>query len=190
MKKKVLFFSIAISMGLLVFLSGCTYTAPFRRMEAVSPEATVSVTLSAVEHQKGQRRPFLADTKRVLADLPNQAGLVGYSLRFQLLGNKAWTMTAWKNEASRDQSAKSPVHLAAVRRSRLTAQNMRFIPVSMPAGSLPMTWDEAIRLLDKAPAYEYHAARLADILAGSGDRLYGLAGCDGGGGCGGKSLFR
>ena len=154
MKKKVLFFSIAIAMGLFVFLSSCTYTAPFREVEAVSPEAQVIVTLSAVEHQKGQRKRFLADTRRVLADLPNQAGLVGYSFRFQLLGNKAWTMTAWKDEASRDQFAKSPVHLAAVRRSRLTAKNMRFISASVPAGSLPMSWDEAIRLLDKAPAYE------------------------------------
>lgn len=154
MKKKLLFSSIAITMGLFLFLSGCSYTAPFRRVEAVSPGATVIVTLSAVEHRKGQRKPFFADTKRVLADLPNQAGLVGYSFRFQFLGNKAWTMTAWKDEASRDQFGRSPVHLAAVRRSRTTAQNMRFISVSVPAGSLPLSWDEALRLLDKVPAYE------------------------------------
>lgn len=148
------FSCVAITMGLFIFLSCCSCTAPFRRLEALPPEATVIVTLSAVEYRKGQRKPFFADTRRVLADLPNQAGLVGYTFRFQLLGNKAWTMTAWKDEASRDQFGRSPVHLAAVRHSRKTAQNMRFISVTVPAGSLPMSWDEAIRLLDKAPAYE------------------------------------
>lgn len=154
MKKALWFISIIILMGLFTLISGCSYTAPFRRVEAVSPDATVIVTLSAVEHQKGQRKPFFVDTKRVLADLPNQAGLVGYSFRFQLIGNKAWTMTAWKDEASRNHFSRSPIHLAAVRNSRVTAQKMRFITVTLPAGSLPMSWDEAIRLLETAPAYE------------------------------------
>ena len=141
-------------MGLFSFLSTCCYTAPFRRILASPKNADVIVTLSAVEHQKGQRKPFFTDTKQVLADLPNQAGLVGYSFRFQLLGNKAWTMTAWKDAASRDQFNQSPIHRSVVRNSRTTAQNMRFISVTVPASSLPISWDEAIRLLDSAPAYE------------------------------------
>lgn len=154
MKRAFWFVSTFLLMGLFTFLSDCSYTAPFRRLESVSPHANVIVTLSAVEHQKGQRKPFFTDTKRVLADLPNQAGLVGYSFRFQLLGNKAWTMTTWKDAASRDQFNQSPIHRSVVRNSRTTAQNMRFISVTVPASSLPISWDEAIRLLDSAPAYE------------------------------------
>jgi hypothetical protein len=154
MKKTTWFIGILCIMGLLSFLSSCSYSAPFRRVESVSQNANVIVTLIAVEYQKGQRKPFFADTKRVLADLPNQAGLVGYSFRFQLLGNKAWTMTAWKDEASRDQFSKSPIHLAAVRNSRKTAQNMRFITVTVPASSLPMSWDKALALLETATPYE------------------------------------
>ena len=141
-------------MGLFSFLNTCCYTAPFRQILASPKNADVIVTLSAVEHQKGQRKPFFTDTKLVLADLPNQPGIVGYSFRFQLLGNKAWTMTAWKDTASRDQFSQSPIHRSAVRNSRTTAQNMHFISVTMPASSLPISWDEAIRLLDSAPAYE------------------------------------
>jgi hypothetical protein len=146
--------SITILMGLITFLSSCSYTAPFRRVESVPAGAKVIVTLSAVEHKKGQRKPFFADTQRVIADLPNQSGLVGYSFRFQIFGNKAWTMTAWKDEASRDRFAQSPIHLAAVRNSPTTAQNMRFVSVTVPASSLPMRWDEALRLLEDAPPYE------------------------------------
>jgi hypothetical protein len=154
MKKHFWFIGILIVMGLLSFLGGCSYTAPFRRFESVSPDAQVIVTLSVVEHRKGQRKPFFEHTKRVLADLPNQSGLVGYSFRFQLIGNRAWTMTAWKDEASRVRFSKSPLHLDAVRNSSKTAQNMRFTSVTVPASSLPMSWDEAIRLLGEASAYE------------------------------------
>ena len=154
MKKSFWFICLLFLMGLSKFLSHCSYTAPFRRVESISQDASVILTLSAVEHQKGQRKPFFTDTKRVLADLPNHAGLLGYSYRFQLFGNKAWTMTAWKDEASRDQFSQSPVHLSAVRNSPTTAQNMRFMSVTVSASSLPMSWDEAIRLLNTAPAYE------------------------------------
>jgi hypothetical protein len=154
MKIAIGFFALLFLMGLASFLSRCSYTAPFRRVESISQDARVILTLSAVEHQKGQRKPFFDDTKRVLADLPNHAGLVGYSYRFQLLGNKAWTMTAWKDEASRNQFSQSPVHLSAVRNSPITAQNMRFMSVTVLTSSLPMSWDEAIRLLNTAPAYE------------------------------------
>lgn len=154
MKIAIGFIGLLFLMGLASFLSHCSYTAPFRRVESISQDARVILTLSAVEHQKGQRKSFFDDTKRVLANLPNHAGLVGYSYRFQLLGNKAWTMTAWKDEASRNQFSQSPVHLSAVRNSPITAQNMRFMSVTVLASSLPMSWDEAIRLLNTAPAYE------------------------------------
>ena len=142
-------------MAALSFLPACAYTAPFRRLEA-QPDATESVvvTLSAVESRPGQRRAFFADTRRVLADLPNQEGLLGYSYRFEIFGRRAWTMTAWKDEASRDRFASSPVHRAAVKKSSVTAQNMHFISVKVPASALPMKWSEAMRLLDAAPAYD------------------------------------
>jgi hypothetical protein len=137
------------------FLPACTYTAPFRQL-AAAPEGanTIVVTLSAVENRPGQRRAFFADTKRVLADLPNQSGLLGYSYRFEILGRRAWTMTAWQDEASRDRFPASPVHRAAVKNSPVTAQNMRFISVKVPASAPPMKWTEALRLLDGAPAYD------------------------------------
>lgn len=154
MKKSFWFICLLFLMGLSKFLIHCSYTAPFRRVESISQDASVILTFSAVEHQKGQRKPFFTDTKRVLADLPNHAGLLGYSYRFQLFGNKAWTMTAWKEKASRDQFSQSPVHLSTVRNSPTTAQNMRFMSVTVSASSLPMSWNEAIRLLNTAPAYE------------------------------------
>jgi hypothetical protein len=62
-------------------------------------------------------------------------------------------MTAWKDEAALTAFVRSPAHRAAVRRSGETAQNIRFASVEMPLGALPMSWDEARRLVDAAPEY-------------------------------------
>ena len=140
-----------LAVFLLSPITSCTYTSPYRRMGTADTKSAI-VTLSAVEHKPGQRRAFFDDTRKVIADLPNQSGLLGYSFRFQLIGKKAWTMTAWKDEASRDSFAASPVHRGAVKNSRVTARNMRFISVEVPVNELPMKWPEALRLLDTAPA--------------------------------------
>lgn len=154
MKKRHFLIIIPLAMGVLCFLGGCSYTAPFRQMQSLPADRKVVVTLTEVEHRPGQKGAFFRDTKNVIADLPNQSGLVGYSFRFQILGRKAWTMTAWGDEASRDAFVESPVHLRAMRNSRITAQNMRFTTVNVLAGSLPMHWEEALRLLKAAPAYD------------------------------------
>jgi heme-degrading monooxygenase HmoA len=46
----------------------------------------------------------------------DQPGLLGHAVRFEIFGNKAWTMTAWKDEASLTAFVRSPAHRAAVRR--------------------------------------------------------------------------
>lgn len=144
MKRKYWLAVTLLTITLFSYLPSCTYTAPFRQVHGV-PDSTkmAVVTLSAVEYQAGQRSAFFADTKRVLSVLPQQSGLLGYSYRFQVFGRQAWTMTVWKDEASRDRFAASPSHRAAIKNSRSTAQNMRFISVPLPVSELPMKWPEA-----------------------------------------------
>jgi hypothetical protein len=113
----------------------------------------VIVTLTEISYQPGKRREFFNDTIKVLDDLPNQAGLLGYSFRFQLIGRKAWTMKAWENEAARDYFALTPAHRAAMANSDKTAQSMKFKTVTVPFSTLPVSWSEAHRLLENASEY-------------------------------------
>lgn len=113
----------------------------------------VLVVLSATEHRPGMRSAFFKDTKAVLATIADQPGLVGYAVRFEIFGRQAWTMTAWKDEASLAAFMRSPAHREAVRRSGETAQNIRFASVAMPLRALPMSWDEARRRLEAASPY-------------------------------------
>ncbi len=124
---------------------------PLAREGGLSPDQPVLVVLSAVEHRPGMRSDFFKDTKAVLATMPDQPGLIGYSVRFELLGNRAWTMSAWKDEASMRAFVRSPEHRAAVRRSHQTAQNIRFVSFEIPLQALPLSWLEARKRLDTAP---------------------------------------
>jgi hypothetical protein len=160
MKSKSLRQSTSITLRLLLMggitlLTACSYTAPYRRVATaqslgLSPEQKVIVTISEVEHRPGQRKPFFTDTKRVLADLPNHEGLVGYSFRFQIFGAKAWTMTAWKDQASRDDFVLSPLYYAAMRNSRVTAQKMKFLTIETSLKDLPLAWKDALQRLESA----------------------------------------
>ncbi|MCC5841493.1 MAG: antibiotic biosynthesis monooxygenase [Opitutales bacterium] len=146
---------LAALAALTALLTGCAYTAPYRstalaRGEALDPEEIVIVALSATEHRPGKRRDFFTDTRRVLADLPDQDGLLGYSFRFEIFGNEAWTMTAWRDEAALQAFVRSPAHAEAVRASGQTAQNIRFVTLHRPLSSLPVRWSEALPLLQAA----------------------------------------
>jgi heme-degrading monooxygenase HmoA len=100
------------------------------------------------------RAEFFKDTKAVLATMADQPGLLGHGVRFEIFGSKAWTMTAWKDEASLAAFVRSPAHREAVRRSGETAQNIRFASVEVPLAALPMSWAEAEQRLDAAtPGY-------------------------------------
>jgi heme-degrading monooxygenase HmoA len=114
---------------------------------SLAPDHPVIVTISGVEHKPGQRKAFFRDTRAVLSELPRQPGLLGYSYKFQLIGNKAWTQTAWVDEAARDGFAKSRTHRSAVQNSRQTSQKARFVTVTRPLSSLPMRWSEALELI-------------------------------------------
>lgn len=143
-------------LALLGLFTSCSYTAPYRRMEVSKSGRTpagqqVIVTLTEVRHQPGKRTAFFGDTMKVLDDLPNHRGLLGYSFRFQLLGSRAWTMTAWEDEAALDRFARSPAHRAAVTNSRVTAQSVKIKSISVPFSELPLPWREAQWLLDKEP---------------------------------------
>jgi heme-degrading monooxygenase HmoA len=151
------FFIFAIILvSLLGILVSCSYTAPYRPAAlatdgSLPPDHPVIVTISGVEHRPGQRKAFFRDTRAVLAELPDQPGLLGHSFKFEILGNKAWTMTAWRDEASQDAFVRSPAHRKAVRNSGKTSQNVRFITVTRPLSSLPLGWKEALALINEAP---------------------------------------
>jgi heme-degrading monooxygenase HmoA len=162
MKRKGLFTILGITfmLTMMPLLNGCAYTAPYRTTALAGsgelpPGHPALVALTATEHQPGQRRAFFRDTRRVLDELPEQEGLLGYSFRFEVFGNQAWTLTAWRDEAAMTAFVRSPAHRIAVQQSGDTAQNIRFVRLERPLESLPLPWKDLLPLLENTEPRTY-----------------------------------
>jgi len=137
-----------------LLLGGCAIATPFRFVTAPDaaapdPSAPVVLVLTHAVADPDRRAAFDEHTRRVAAALPSQAGLIGYALRRELLGNEAWTMTVWRDEAARAAFVASPLHQAAIAAGLPGLVKVRFRRMSLPAGALPIGWSDALRLLDE-----------------------------------------
>jgi heme-degrading monooxygenase HmoA len=140
-----------------VKLLSCSYTAPWRKtdlgrsMSNSSGKAVVVVTYA--KRNKDQRGPFFRNVQNVLADLPNQDGLLGHSFRFQLLGNETWTISAWRDEAAVRKFSRSATHAVAVKDSATLTADVKIFTTIRKAWLLPLPWNEAVSEVSKVSSY-------------------------------------
>ena len=140
---------------LAAVLSGCTLAMPFRVPEgAHRPEAgdtvVVSLTHATVKPDAAARETFDRYTDAIVASLPRQQGLVGYSLRRTLTGDKVWTMTVWKDEGSRAAFVASAAHRAAMAKALPSLEKVRFARKEVPAREAPPRWSQALEWLESS----------------------------------------
>ncbi len=146
-----------ITLASVKFLSSCSYTAPWRKtnlgrtMSKSSEQAVVVVTYA--KRNKDQRGPFFRNIQNVLADLPNHDGLLGHSFRFQLLGDEAWTISAWRDEAAVRKFSRSALHAAAVEDSATLTEDVKIFTSAREARLLPLSWKEAVSEVSKVSSY-------------------------------------
>ena len=148
--------SAVILTVLIPLLSGCTYTAPYRTVSpttGLTAGGTARVTFTFAEIRPGKRWAFFRQTREVIQNLPSQDGLLGYSFRFEIVGRKAWTMTAWRDTAAQKRFLKSDSHQRATRAGEELTTDMRFQTVEVPVTSLPLDWKSALTYLESAPRY-------------------------------------
>lgn len=127
-------------------LGGCTIGTPYRSTGVAAPdEVVVAITQASVD--PAQRRLFDTQLDRVVGLLPKQPGLVGWSLRKELFGTEAWTLTAWTDEAARAAFVADPVHAAAIRASAPAVTGTRFARVRVAAKEMPLGWERALAIL-------------------------------------------
>ncbi len=130
---------------------GCTIAMPFRgpgmdTLEARGDQTVlVSITHATVDNDN---REAFDDYTRKLADIMDeQPGLIGFSIRKELFGDEAWTMTAWENEEALTAFSRSAPHREAIAAARSALVRAEFRRVPVEASDLPLSWDRALELL-------------------------------------------
>lgn len=138
-----------------VMLAGCTFATPYRSVagQAAEPGETRVVALTHAVLDPATRREFDRRTEAIFNVLGQQPGIVGYSVRRQFFGNEVWTMTTWRDEASRARFVASQMHRDGIAAGGGAVRLGRFARIEVPAAETPISWSRALTLLETATAY-------------------------------------
>lgn len=132
----------------LLALGGCAIGMPYRTVSAPpDPGAPVVVALTWATVDPQRRASFDRYTARLLDILPQQPGLLGYSVRREVFGNEAWTMTVWSSDEARRAFVHSPLHQEAILESYAAVTRTRFVRYVASPAELPPRWDDSLRRL-------------------------------------------
>lgn len=107
----------------------------------------VVITEAVQQRDIGRRAAFLQRVRAVEAALAGRRGLVGYALRTELLGRRAWTMSAWLDEESLRAFVGSAAHLAAMADAEAVTESMAFVRIPVERADIPLAWDRALAIL-------------------------------------------
>lgn len=142
-----------IGFAVVFSLGGCTIATPYKEL-AAEPDAdgentvVISLTHAVLSDDRSKRKRFWNQVESVQATLSNRPGLIGYSMRRELLGNDAWTMTVWRDKESLQAFVTSPTHLAAMRDGLPGLEDARFARFEVERQRVPLSWETALSYLD------------------------------------------
>ena len=136
-------------------VGACSVATPFRKVAAGTGQAehgttVVVITEATLGGSSEQRSGFWTGVQSVQAVLPSQPGLIGYSLRQELLGNRVWTMTIWQSELDVRRFADTATHRQAMQSGAEALINLRFARFQRDQRMAAPTWEEAMVALEVA----------------------------------------
>lgn len=147
---------------LLPVLASCRVGYPFRgpgydaERGVIHPDATekVLVTVTRGDIQPGGGKDFTRELNAVLDSMNQQDGLIGYSVRKQLIGSRVWTMSVWIDRASMERFVYSPAHRKAIVDGGIPRESFVTVTTLVEAVRIPLTWPEAERMLTEMTSEE------------------------------------
>jgi hypothetical protein len=98
---------------------------------------------------------------RVRRQLSTSPGLIGYSLRAQIVAKRFWTLSVWEDAAALQAFVSGPPHVAIMKALAPYMGVTRFVRWNVKGSELPLTWDDALRRDTPSPAHDSQAAGVA-----------------------------
>ena len=154
-------FTMALALLSLFSLDGCAFATGFqgpgydRRKGVTLPgedRLLVGLTKAVLRDDGALRSTFWDYVFKVADSLPEQPGFVGYSLRREIFGKQAWTMTVWSDEASLIAFVESDLHQAAIRDALGALACVRFARLEIARAEVPISWERALALFEDQAA--------------------------------------
>jgi quinol monooxygenase YgiN len=137
-----------ISLLTLPFIN-CAITMPFQE---VTPPGTgralVALTFAKTGDNGDANSVFRTNNRRIVGNMREHAGLIGYSVRIKPLAGEFWTMTVWEDEASLETFIMSRRHSRAMQEGSPALIDSRFARIWVSHADVPLAWDEALLVLE------------------------------------------
>jgi heme-degrading monooxygenase HmoA len=86
---------------------------------------------------------FIRQSNAIQKQLKGSRGLIGYSLRAQLLGKKAWTLSVWEDERALNEFVRKSPHVDTMRKVSL-GEARKFVRWKLLGSEVPPKWDDAL----------------------------------------------
>ncbi|PKA26439.1 DUF3291 domain-containing protein [Leptospira levettii] len=143
-------------MILLIWLIHCKIATPFQRNESVNKdlyenetEVVIAITEVEISGSYSLRSIFWNRVSSVRSKLNQNEGYLGGAIRREIFGNRAWTMTVWKNESALDQFVYSKEHEIAMKEGGPAVKKSKFYRGFVKWKELPISWERAEKLIDE-----------------------------------------
>lgn len=140
-----------------VALSAFSISTPFVYPQGKAIKASnAKLVVTHAFIQEGKSGPFYSRSEEVVESLKNQPGLLAYSVRRQLFGNEAWTLTLWDSENSKSAFIRSSAHQLAMAEASSVLSCARFLRVDWSGEVKNLDWDNVLDRLDtEAVSYRF-----------------------------------
>lgn len=143
-----------ITASLFSLLTACAVPFPFMQSSVLkdyskNENVIVSITEAYLNADSNKNKIFRQNTIAVVSNLKNEEGYLGHAVRIGLLGDRAWTMTVWKDEASLKKFIYGKTHKMAMSQGTVALKSARFATVMLKRQEIPISWSKALTILDQ-----------------------------------------
>ena len=110
---------------------------------------TIGLTYVYIGDDRELNKSFWTNVKKVTSYLETSpTGFIAYSIRKEIVGNQAWTMTVWESEESLNAFVRSDVHQKAITESRDALQKVGFVRFEIDKEEIPISWNKAETIME------------------------------------------
>ena len=146
----------------LLGVGGCRVGYPFRgpgydaARGEVHPGAgrQVLVVVTRGDIESGSGKEFANELRAVMDSMNEQSGLVGYSVRKELIGSRVWTKSVWVDPGSMERFVQSSAHRKAMASGAVRKESFIAAAALVDASLIPPDWAEAERMLEDRASQE------------------------------------
>ena len=90
---------------------------------------------------------FVRQSNAIQKQLKDSPGLIGYSLRAQLLGKRAWTLSVWQDERALSEFVGRSPHADTMKKVSL-GEARKFVRWKLMGSEVLPEWDEELKHLE------------------------------------------